>query len=204
MNPNSNQRCGCSCRPQIPAPPCINTDCHCNPCGTLPPSPPPMPPVRPQHHNCGNPQRPGSVIPSVSQANQPTRTTASAAMQSPLQPGQPAHAAVSPTIQSVQQTNQQANTAVSSAMQPTQQANQHSNAAVSPSMHPGTSGTASKSCGCQSGTPLAPNGGLCQMTIGMAYVPWQKWSHTYPMEQGFTRGTIFPELDFPFLMGRCH
>lgn len=197
MNRNSNQRCGCSYRPQIPAPPCINTDCHCDPCSTLPPSPPPMPPVRPPHHNCGNLQRPGSVTPLVSQANQLTNTTASAAMQSPLQPGQPAHTTVSPTIQSVHQTNQQANTAGSSAMQ-------QSNAAISSSIQPGTSGTASQDCGCQSGNLLAPNGGLCQMSLGMGYVPWQKWSHTYPMEQGFTRGTIFPELDFPFLMGRCH
>lgn len=175
MNPNSNQRCGCSCRPQIPAPPCINTDCHCNPCGTLPPSPPPMPPVRPQHHNCGSSPQPDPAMPPVSQAGQLANTAASAAMQPPLQPGQPA------------------DTAVSSAMQP-----------ASTSPQPGTSGAPSKGCGCQSGNPLTPNGGLCQMTIGMGYVPWQKWSHTYPMEQGFTRGTIFPELDFPFLMGRCH
>lgn len=39
--------------------------------------------------------------------------------------------------------------------------------------------------------------------IGMAYVPWQKWQQPYPIEQGFNRGTIFPELDLPFMMGRC-
>lgn len=42
-----------------------------------------------------------------------------------------------------------------------------------------------------------------QMPIAMAYVPRQKWCQTYPMEQGFQRGTIFPELDLPFEMGRC-
>jgi len=42
-----------------------------------------------------------------------------------------------------------------------------------------------------------------QMPIGMAYVPWQQWCQTYPMEQGFRQGTIFPELDLPFMMGRC-
>lgn len=39
--------------------------------------------------------------------------------------------------------------------------------------------------------------------VGMGYVPWQRWSETYPLDQGFMRGTIFPELDLPFVMGRC-
>lgn len=39
--------------------------------------------------------------------------------------------------------------------------------------------------------------------IAMAYVPWQQWRQTYPMEQALSRGTIFPELDLPFVMGRC-
>lgn len=42
------------------------------------------------------------------------------------------------------------------------------------------------------------------MPIGMGYVPWQRWGQTYPLSQGFQRGTIFPELDLPFMMGRCH
>lgn len=41
------------------------------------------------------------------------------------------------------------------------------------------------------------------MPAAMAYVPWQQWRQTYPMEKGFSRGTIFPELDLPFVMGRC-
>ena len=41
------------------------------------------------------------------------------------------------------------------------------------------------------------------MPIAMAYVPWQKWKQTYSLEQGISRGTIFPELDLPFVMGRC-
>lgn len=36
MNPNNNQRCGCPCRPQIPAPPCMNTDCGCGRCSNMP------------------------------------------------------------------------------------------------------------------------------------------------------------------------
>ncbi|MDD6073407.1 MAG: spore coat associated protein CotJA [Otoolea sp.] len=39
--------------------------------------------------------------------------------------------------------------------------------------------------------------------IGMGYVPMQRWRQPYSLEQGFRRGTIFPELDLPFMMGRC-
>lgn len=44
---------------------------------------------------------------------------------------------------------------------------------------------------------------LTGMPIAMAYVPWQRWRQTYSLEQGLSRGTIFPELDLPFVMGRC-
>ena len=37
------------------------------------------------------------------------------------------------------------------------------------------------------------------MPIAMAYVPWQNWQQIYDLEQGFCRGTIFKELDKPFL-----
>lgn len=36
------------------------------------------------------------------------------------------------------------------------------------------------------------------MALAMAYVPWQRWSNLYPLDEGFHRGTIFPELDLPF------
>lgn len=38
-----------------------------------------------------------------------------------------------------------------------------------------------------------------QYPVAMAYVPWQQFGETYPFEHGFHRGTIFPELDLPFL-----
>ena len=41
------------------------------------------------------------------------------------------------------------------------------------------------------------------MPIAMAYVPMQRWNQVYDMSRGLTRGTIFPELDLPFVMGRC-
>lgn len=44
---------------------------------------------------------------------------------------------------------------------------------------------------------------LSRFPIGMGYVPMQKWSQPSPINEGFFRGTIFAELDLPFLMGRC-
>lgn len=37
------------------------------------------------------------------------------------------------------------------------------------------------------------------MVVGMAYVPWQRWQQPYDYEKGFEVGTIFPDLDLPFL-----
>ena len=37
------------------------------------------------------------------------------------------------------------------------------------------------------------------MMVGMAYVPWQRWQQPYDYEEGFEAGTIFPELNLPFL-----
>ena len=37
------------------------------------------------------------------------------------------------------------------------------------------------------------------MSLAMAYVPWQMWRDIYEAEKGFCRGTIFQELDKPFL-----
>lgn len=67
---------------------------------------------------------------------------------------------------------------------------------VQPSMPSGQNGC--NRCGAMVSSP--DMGG---MPIAMAYTPWQQWNQTYPIEKGFTRGTIFPELDLPFVMGRC-
>lgn len=37
--------------------------------------------------------------------------------------------------------------------------------------------------------------------LGMAYVPWQRWGSVYEPCKALNAGTIFPELDLPF-MGR--
>ncbi|WP_037372642.1 spore coat associated protein CotJA [Anaerovorax odorimutans] len=39
----------------------------------------------------------------------------------------------------------------------------------------------------------------CQ--IAMAYVPWQTWNTVYSPELALSQGTLFPELDLPFLGG---
>lgn len=35
--------------------------------------------------------------------------------------------------------------------------------------------------------------------VAMAYVPWQYWTRLYDLERGFCEGTIFQELNKPFL-----
>lgn len=46
-------------------------------------------------------------------------------------------------------------------------------------------------CGCDS------------FPIGMAYVPWQEFKNIYDLERGLEAGTIFAELDKPFLGRRA-
>lgn len=38
-----------------------------------------------------------------------------------------------------------------------------------------------------------------EMPLAMAYVPWQMWQEIYSTDKGFQRGTIFRELDMPFV-----
>lgn len=40
---------------------------------------------------------------------------------------------------------------------------------------------------------------LQDLPIGMAYIPLQRWQKVYDPAVGFDRGTIFEELDKPFL-----
>jgi len=35
--------------------------------------------------------------------------------------------------------------------------------------------------------------------LGMAYVPMQKWEKLYESELGLNRGTIFSQLDLPWI-----
>ena len=46
---------------------------------------------------------------------------------------------------------------------------------------------------------------LSGLPLAMAYVPWQRWRNVYDISKGFHRGTIFEELDKPFLgRGGCN
>ena len=49
---------------------------------------------------------------------------------------------------------------------------------------------------------------LRDFPVAMAYVPWQYFKTTYELDKALETGTIFPELDKPFLAagrgcGRC-
>ncbi len=39
------------------------------------------------------------------------------------------------------------------------------------------------------------------MVVAMAYVPWQLLDTIYEPENAFPRGTLFPELDKPLMVG---
>lgn len=41
------------------------------------------------------------------------------------------------------------------------------------------------------------------LPIAMAYVPWQHWGDLYKPEEGLKQGTIFAELDKPFVGRSC-
>lgn len=63
-----------------------------------------------------------------------------------------------------------------------------------------------KNCSCQmedddSGCNIVKDH-IDHMCPAMAYVPWQKWECVYDMTKGFERGTIFEQLDKPYV-GRC-
>lgn len=40
---------------------------------------------------------------------------------------------------------------------------------------------------------------ISEKPLAMAYIPWQKFSKTYEPQKALMRGTIFPELDKPFI-----
>lgn len=42
-------------------------------------------------------------------------------------------------------------------------------------------------------------GSSTKEVVAMAYVPWQKFTNTYEPQRALMAGTIFPELDKPFL-----
>jgi hypothetical protein len=65
-------------------------------------------------------------------------------------------------------------------------------------------------CSCRESQARGNNGGCIiniapvdSMAPGMSYVPWQKWQDVYDMEKGCARGTIFGQLDKPYIGRGC-
>lgn len=54
--------------------------------------------------------------------------------------------------------------------------------------------TKSDACGCND---------MPGKALAMAYVPWQSWKNLYEICEGFSKGTIFKELDLDFYGRRC-
>lgn len=59
-------------------------------------------------------------------------------------------------------------------------------------------GTAERGCGCVPETSYIKT----EFVPAMAYVPWQYFQTVYETDKALEVGTIFPELDKPFLGGR--
>ena len=38
-------------------------------------------------------------------------------------------------------------------------------------------------------------------SLAMAYVPFQQWNNVYSMDEALNKGTLFPDLEFPFERG---
>lgn len=55
--------------------------------------------------------------------------------------------------------------------------------------------TTERSCGRMPEMPVGRDG----YALAMAYVPWQYYTDTYEPDKALRVGTIFPELDKPFL-----
>ena len=52
----------------------------------------------------------------------------------------------------------------------------------------------------------SPACNMDQFPVAMAYVrsaDMARWQQVYPVDKAINRGTIFPDLDKPFSMGRC-
>lgn len=58
------------------------------------------------------------------------------------------------------------------------------------------------SMGCGSGTAAA-RWGIKDHPLAMVYAPLQEWRSLYDLDTALSRGTLFAELDLPFLGGGC-
>lgn len=60
-----------------------------------------------------------------------------------------------------------------------------------------------RSSGRSGGMSCRPRPDWSEFPIGMAYVPWQSFRNLYSYEKAFCVGSLFQELDQPFMIGRC-
>ena len=70
-----------------------------------------------------------------------------------------------------------------------------------PSMQPMPMPQAScgcNTCNCVDDATSIQNDPLRGMPVGIGYVPWQQWDCVYNIDEGLSKGTIFPCLDLPF------
>ncbi len=170
MDRNRCQWENCS-RPQLPVPPCMNTNCGL------------------ESDEACRPIRPGAASPQGGQGNgnRPMRTEMSVGSGMAYGPGMMANPETTgrPGVPWGLEMAQDSGMAYGSEAE--QRFRMNDGFGRCPERN-----NNGKSCG-----------SLDAMPIGMGYVPWQQWSKVYPIEKGFVRGTIFPELDLPFVMGRC-
>lgn len=62
----------------------------------------------------------------------------------------------------------------------------------------GNGGCGCDSCNCVDDATSLQNDPLRGLAVGIGYVPWQQWECVYNVDEGLSRGTIFPSLDLPF------
>ena len=69
-----------------------------------------------------------------------------------------------------------------------------------PSPYMSPTSTKAAPCACAA-EPRNTVDACAAMVVAMAYVPWQELETVYEPEKGYPRGTIFPELDKPLMVG---
>lgn len=173
MDCSNNQYGGCMRRPQRPQPPCMNTNCGCESSGAI------------------RPVQPGMVNPMPIKPPQETVPPG----REPQMPEQERRMMMPERDRRMPMREERM--PMREERMPMREERMPMREGQMSMMHPWMSGL-------QCRMPRQEDQRtLSEFPIGMGYVPWQRWCQTYPMPQALERGTIFPELDLPFVMGRC-
>ena len=193
MDCNCNQWSAGSCRPQMPPPPCMNTNCGCGSSMPSMPSMPPMPPIQPR---MGEPSY--SMPLDRRMPDRGYQTAGGAAADCGMKPscGMKSDCGMKADCGMKSDCGMKADCG----MKPSCDMKSDCGMPLSDGIMPNVSGVQPSVCPANKASYLTDP---INLPIAMAYVPWQKWRQTYPMDKAVVRGTIFPELDLPFVMGRC-